>query len=190
MEKKLRKRLQEAIDKRNVMQAALAEIPEDAPDATKRQYQDAVEKADVIVAAASADLLNYETVGRARATRASIVAGLVLFLLCTGGLFFAAKEHPSYETRPARQQTERIQNTRKTFTVTAHNQQAFATAAAHNIACQELGFAGTVVEDVECFPDGRDACPRARVTMVCTTSKADHDYYRRELERLASQIGR
>lgn len=210
----LQQEIVEAITKRTEARAALAALPEDTPEAMRRTMQKAAKKAEDAILALNARMeqenarIEQEEAWREedeearKGQIASLTAGEkrtgLAIVLGVGALIFMfmalseddspSPRHPKSYRAPSYTAPQEEPPSRS-FTVSPRDQSAFTTAAAQNIACQQAGFAGAVLVDMECFPDTFGDCTRAEITMSCTRSRREHQEGIRKLREFAGRLG-
>ncbi len=204
------KEIQEILDRQIAARAALAALPEDTPEAIRKSLSHTVEKVDAAVVTLNEQIIAYDdnriSVGsfrnalrklndsvkpydydaekdKASRQRQTNASWLIVFVVVVGAMILALGSGTG--SRSGRQ--ENSQASYK-FTVSVRDGSAFTKTAAQNIACQQAGFAGAVLEDIECSPDALGSCARAEITLACTRSQAAHQQNIRTLRSFAETL--
>ena len=203
--------IQEILDKQIAARAALAALPEDTPEAIKKSFSDTAEQADAAVATLNEQILACDTYkiskhafkatlrelkdslglpgaekNEASDHRTRVAAICVLLLIGVFTIFaMIPGQGPDTYSRASRQGNPQASYK---FTVSVRDGSALTKTAAQNIACQRAGFAGAVLEDIECFPDSFGSCARAEITLACTRSQAAQQQNIRTLREFAETL--
>ena len=184
----MEKDIQKVLARQTAARAALAGLPDDAPEAIKKRVVEDVEQAEAAVWDTNKWLSKR---GRKFLTPGNIVSFLLGSSLVVSFVMFLGQEpgpdvragESSYSGRvpsvASRPRLPRTAHRSRIFRVSASDRSLFTAAAAENIACQQAGYAGTILEDIKCFPsasatflDADGSCAQADITMSCTMSQA------------------
>ena len=206
--------IQEILDRQIAARAALAALPEDTPEAIRKNLLHTVEKVDAAVVTLNEQIIAYDdnriSVGsfrtalrklndsvkpydydaekdKASRQRQANASWLIVFVVVAGAMILALGSGTGSRSGRSSPRQENSQASYK-FTVSVRDGSAFTKTAAQNIACQQAGFAGAVLEDIECSPDPFGSCARAEITLACTRSQAAHQQNIRTLRAFAETL--
>ncbi len=190
----MEKDIQKVLARQTEARAALAGLPEDVPEAIKKRVVQDVELAE----AAVWDLNEWLSKARRDERRKSWTPGNMVSFLLGAALVFSfvmfLGQEPGPDVRAGRSshqgtaQTGRDLAKSRKFTASASDNSLYTRTAAENIACQQAGFVGAIVEDMVCFPGASGSCTQAEVTISCTISQPMYNENINTLRSFAAKL--